>query len=111
MIRRNAPAVQAGQVEGVIEHAGVHLGRHACGRREQFPVMGEFTGLARAQAQRRQCGRGPATGQADQRLQQPGPDRREFGQHQGTQVDRGRLRREGLGLRRGDEDKHRGTVL
>jgi hypothetical protein len=60
--------VQTGQVEGVVEHAGVHLGRHASGRREQFPVMGEFTGLARAQAQRRQCGRCPATGQADQRL-------------------------------------------
>jgi hypothetical protein len=72
--------------------------------------MGEFTGLARAQAQRRQRGRCPATGQADQCLQQPGPDRRESGQRQGTQLDRGRLSREGLGLRWRDEDKHRETV-
>jgi hypothetical protein len=46
-------------------HRAAGLGRQASRRRQQVPLMGQFTGLALAQAQCVQRGRCPATGPAD----------------------------------------------
>ena len=83
-------AVQGGQVECVVEHAGVHLGRRAGRGREQLPVMSQLPGLALAQTHRRQSGRRPAASDSDHRFEKSGPHRRELRQHQGTELDRRR---------------------
>jgi hypothetical protein len=89
---------QRGQVERVVEHAGVDLGRRPGRRRRQLPVAGRLGRLPLAQAERRQRGRGLAAAELHQGPAQLGAGRREFGQHQGTEISRFGVSREGLGL-------------
>ena len=106
--RRGRPPVPraAPKPQPVIEDPGVQVGGAQGRCRAEFPVAGEGLGLPRRQAEHGTCLGKRTRGDFFQGGQHRLPGRRELGQAQGVQGERGTISRKCFAFRRGKQDEH-----